>query len=119
MSEDQPPPIVEYASARDGAAARDSLRRFSFISFLGGLVGGVLTVATLFIGFGLGGAGHGDWTIWGVGLIIWLISWLVLLASCLAGIAAWARSGRPAWWTIPALVLLVAAGALGLWGLQG
>ena len=110
---------IEYATSGTRRAQQDRLRYLSLASFITSLIGGVVTLSLLFVGIGMGGAGHGDWTIWYVGLLMWAISWLVMLVSCVAGIASWARSGRPAWWVIPAGLIVWAVGALGLWGLQG
>ena len=97
----------------------ERLHALAWRLFLGSLGLGLLALLTLCAGIGLGGAGHGDWTVWYFGLFFWFASWCVLLASVIAGFESWRRSGQFSLWLVPAIVLLISTGLLGLWGLRG
>jgi hypothetical protein len=79
----------------------------------------LVTPLILLFGLAQGGAGHGTWGLWYFGLLLWFVAWLTMLVSCIVGAVAWKRTGKLSWWIVPGTALLVATGALGLWGLQG
>lgn len=98
-----------------------SMRKLSFRLFLMSNLLGLLTPGILFVGMALGGiGGHGgDWTVWYIGLISWAVALFLLFLSCVFGIRSWVGDRKPAYWVIPGILLLLAFGLLGLWGLQG
>lgn len=95
------------------------MRRVSFRLFWSSLGLGVLTPGILFVGMGLGGAGHGDWTVWFIGLWCWAIAIFLLFLSCVLGVRGWIGTSKPAYWVIPGILLFVVFGLLGIWGAQG
>ncbi len=95
-------------------SAMDHLRVLSWRLFIGSLALALVTSATLYVGLGRLGAGHGDSTIWYVGLWLWGLAWCILLGSCITAVQSWRSSGQFAWWVIPASILLATLGLLGL-----
>ena len=71
------------------------------------------------MGLAAGGAGHGDWTLWYIGLGLSCFTGVILLASVCTGIIIWIKKGSLTWWTILGILILLGLIALGIWGLQG
>lgn len=97
----------------------ETMRKTSSRLFWSSILLGLLTPGILFVGMGFGGAGHGDWTVWEIGLISWAVALFLLFLSCVLGIRSWIGSRKPAYWVIPGILLFIVFGLLGLWGAQG
>ena len=95
------------------------LRTLSLVAFSVALALGLLTIAVLLIGIVRGGAGHGDWTVFYVGLVLWFVAWAALGISMVADVIAWAKTRKLSPWFVPASLLFLFVSLAGLWGLQG
>jgi hypothetical protein len=80
---------------------------------------GACTCYVLWVGLNALGAGHGTATIWYGGLVLWFVSWVVLLASCVTGLVSWKQTSHLPFWVAPSLLVLAVVTGLGIWGLGG
>jgi hypothetical protein len=94
-------------------------RTLSLTALIISLILGLLTIAFLVIGIVRSGAGHGDSTVFSIGIVLWFGVWAVLGVSVVADAVAWAKTRTMSLWFVPASSLFLFVSLAGLWGLQG
>src|ERR1051325_10259928 len=111
---------LEYARSRKGSDRHRTWSGWLFVSCWGI---GAASIGSLWAGFGMYGAGHGNTAaadkVWISGLALSVIAGCALLASIIEGMISWIKSGRPVWRIFPGAVLLILLPVVGVWALTG